>query len=91
MTKQERRGAKHLERPSKPARAYKRPVMWYVHYESQGGELLAFAVEGCSGTGERLRGKCRSNICDYTVSSGLKPGARLIKLPSQMSSDISSE
>ena len=82
MNKAEKRGKKNLERVVKE-KTYKRPVTWYVHYISQGGERLAFEVVGNTQTGAKLEGNMKANVSPYVVSERLASGTRLVVLPSQ--------
>jgi hypothetical protein len=77
-------GRRQLEHPPK-RRAYKRPVTAYVHYESMGGERVAFAVETSSRTLWKLEENAnrKFNIVAHTVSSQLEPNTRLVTLPSE--------
>ena len=84
--KPEKRGARYLENYPAP-RAVKNPVCAYVHYTSQGGELLAFRVWGTHAAMVKLTTladfKGRPDVVPHIVSKGLIKGARLIELPSQ--------
>jgi hypothetical protein len=80
----EKRGQRQLVDPPK-VRTYKRPVTAYVHYDSMGGERLAFAITTSGSALGRLQAKAdlTSNIVAHAVRDGLEHGARLIALPSQ--------
>src|SRR5690606_10925303 len=83
MTKQEKLGQKVFSWP--PKKPLKRPMRCYVHYESQGGELLAFEVT-CSSIAFNAmvsRSKRGDNVVKHFVDTRKKPQARLVVLPSQ--------
>jgi len=83
MTKQEKLGQKAFAWP--PKKPLKHPMRCYVHYESQGGELLAFEVT-CSSVAFNAmvqRSMRSDNVVKHFVDTRKKPQARSITLPSQ--------
>ena len=79
-----KRGKRYLENPPK-RRTYKRPVTAYVHYESAGGEKLAFAFEIASNSLGRYQDKerFRPNVVPHKINIELAAGHRLVALPSE--------
>ena len=83
----EKRGARMLENPPKP-RVYKSPISAFVHYESMGGDLVAFEVRLAASAISKLDSLAanRPNVVTHYVETKLRAGARLIVLPSQATS-----
>ncbi len=81
--KREKHGARYLENPPKP-REYKAPISAYVHYESMGGDQVAFEVSlGVIAVAIlRNRAEHPSNVVEHSVCLKMDPDARLIVLPS---------
>lgn len=82
MSKLEKRGARQLEDPPK-SRA-KRLITVYIHYDSMGGERLAYRCEVSAGHAERMRFAATrpgaANVVDHSVwpTSG---GYRVVNPP----------
>lgn len=80
MTKQEKRGLKTLT--AKPSKPVKHHHTCWVHYESMGGELLAFEVIG----GLALMRECyavRPRLAGSYTKAKKDPKARAIVLSSE--------
>lgn len=83
--KAEKRGARMLENPPK-LRTYKSPINAFIHYESMGGDLVAFKIKLCASAICKLDSQAanRPNVVKHWVCLKLQPKARLIVLPSQV-------
>lgn len=84
LSRGEKRGISNIEGRAKPRKALKRPLTAYVNYESQGGDLVCFAVPNIgSARYESLVASCYygiPNVVRFHVSA--HPDGRLIELPS---------
>lgn len=90
MNKSIKRGQLYLESPTPEAKVYKEPLTLYVHYDSMGGERLAFAMPASTRTEWRHVEAAQRpyNIVDYRVSDELEVGARLVTLPTQQPVEV---
>lgn len=85
----EKRGARYLENPPKP-RTYKAPISAFVHYESMGGDLVAFEVRLCMSAISKLDSQAcnHPNVVTHYVELKLKPNHRLVVLPSRQKGTV---
>lgn len=84
LSRGEKRGISNIEGRAKPRKALKRPRTAYVNYESQGGDLVCFAVPNIGAARyESLEASCyygQANVVRFHVTT--RPDGRLIELPS---------